>query len=307
VQGNNFHKSKNFKGDYMQIGVVFPQTEFGHQPQAILDYAQTAEGLGYSHILAYDHVLGANPNRPGGWKGPYTHLSPFLEPFVLFSFIAAVTHTIGLTTGILILPQRQTVLVAKQSATLDVLSGGRLRLGIGLGWNEVEYRALNQDFHNRGQRIDEQIIVLNLLWSNPLVQYEGIWHTIPDAGLKPLPVQRPIPIWLGGHAHRVLQRVAKYGQGWMPNYRQPAEALPSIQEIYRLLNDEKRDPNKFGIEARLPYGVGNADEWERIRNEWEAVGATHLTLNTMGSGFIAPEAHIEAIQRFATEMGITPL
>ena len=140
----------------MKIGVVFPQTEFGSDPNAIRDYAQTAESLGFTHILAYDHVLGANPNRPGGWRGPYTHDSPFHEPFVLFSFMAAVTQHIEFTTGILILPQRQTALVAKQAATLDVLSNGRFRLGIGNGWNEVEYIALRQDFHTRGRRIEEQ-------------------------------------------------------------------------------------------------------------------------------------------------------
>jgi alkanesulfonate monooxygenase SsuD/methylene tetrahydromethanopterin reductase-like flavin-dependent oxidoreductase (luciferase family) len=127
----------------MNIGVVFPQTEIGNDPVAIRDYAQTVEGLGYTHVIAYDHVVGANPNRPGGWLGPYTFETPFHEPFVLFAFMASVTHKLGFAPGIIILPQRQTVLVAKQAATLDVLSGGRLRLGVGIGWNQVEYIALN--------------------------------------------------------------------------------------------------------------------------------------------------------------------
>ena len=167
----------------MKIGVVFPQTEIGNDPLVIRDYAQTAEGLGYSHLLAYDHVLGANPQRPGGWSGPYTYQTPFHEVFVLLSYLAGVTQKLELVTGIVILPQRQTALVAKQTASLDVLSGGRLRLGVGLGWNEVEYAALNEDFHDRGKRMEEQVALLRRLWTEPLVDFKGTWHTIPDAGI----------------------------------------------------------------------------------------------------------------------------
>ena len=141
----------------MNIGVVFPQVEIGNDPAAIRDYAQAIEGMGYTHILAFDHVLGANPERAGGWTGPYTHRHPFHEPFVLFGFLAAVTSRVGLVSGIIILPQRQTALVAKQAAAVDVLSGGRLRLGVAVGWNAVEFEALGADFHTRGRRIEEQI------------------------------------------------------------------------------------------------------------------------------------------------------
>ncbi len=175
----------------MQIGLVFPQTEFGHDPAALTDYAQTAEALGYSHILTYDHVLGANPDRPGGWRGPYTYRESFLEPFVMFSYMAAITETLQFVTGILILPQRETALVAKQAATLDAISNGRLRLGIGTGWNKVEYIGLGQDFHTRGKRQEEQIELLRQLWTQELVTFEGRWHTIPDAGLNPLPGPAP--------------------------------------------------------------------------------------------------------------------
>src|SRR5664279_1385930 len=199
----------------MQIGVVFPQTEIGNDPAAIRDYAQTAEGLGFSHVLAYDHVLGANPQRPGGWSGPYTYLTPFHEVFVLFGYLAAVTQKLGLAAGVIILPQRQTALVAKQAASLDVLSGGRLRLGVGLGWNEVEYTSLNENFHNRGQRIEEQVQLMRRLWTEPLVDFKGKWHTIPDAGLNPRPVQRPIPIGFGGTAEVALRRLARLGDGWI--------------------------------------------------------------------------------------------
>jgi probable F420-dependent oxidoreductase len=268
----------------MKFGLVFPQIEFGTDPIAVREYAQVGEELGYSHILTYEHVLGANPERPGGWDGPYTYLDPFLEPISLFSFMAGSTKRIEFTTGILILPQRQTALFAKQAATLDVLSGGRLRIGIGLGWNMVEYTALNQDFHNRGKRVEEQVEVLRRLWTQPLVDFDGTWHKIPDAGLNPLPNQHPIPIWFGGHAEAVLQRIARLGDGWMPNYRTAEEALPSLERIRQYLTQTGRKIENIGIEARLPYGDGSPKIWEATILGWEAAGATHVSLNTMGSG-----------------------
>jgi probable F420-dependent oxidoreductase len=283
----------------MQIGVVYPQTEFGNDPAAIRDYAQTAEGLGYTHILAYDHVLGANPDRPGGWKGPYTYETPFQEPFVLFSYMAGITRKIGFATGIIILPQRQTALVAKQAATLDVLSGGRLRMGIGLGWNEVEYAALGEDFHKRGKRIEEQVAVLRQLWTQPLVNFEGRWDIIPDAGIKPLPVQQPIPIWFGGHAEPAVRRAARLGDGWLPNYRTPEDAQRALDLLKRSLREAGRNPDSFGIEARIPYGEGRADFWQLMARDWQAVGATHLSFNTMGVGFGSPAEHLQAITRIA--------
>ncbi|MGQ9815397.1 MAG: LLM class F420-dependent oxidoreductase [Candidatus Roseilinea sp.] len=288
----------------LNIGVVFPQTEFGHDAGALKDYAQTAEGLGYTHILAYDHVLGANPNRPGGWSGPYTFDTPFLEPFVLFSFLAAVTSKIGLTTGVIILPQRQTALVAKQAATLDAISGGRVRLGVGLGWNEVEYIALNEDFHTRGRRIEEQVTVLRELFMRPLVTFGGRWHAIPDAGIKPLPVQRPIPIWFGGHAERQLLRAARLADGWMPNYRMAADAQPAIDLLSAALTRAGRSWAQFGVEARIAYGDGNPDTWQALMRDWQAAGARYFTLNTMGCGFASPAEHVTAIQRFARAVGV---
>ncbi|MDR3575704.1 MAG: LLM class F420-dependent oxidoreductase [Anaerolineaceae bacterium] len=283
----------------MRIGVVFPQTEIGSDPAAIRDYAQTAEGLGYTHILAYDHVLGANPDRPGGWNGPYTHLTPFHEVFVLFSYLAGLTQTIELVTGILILPQRQTALVAKQAASLDVLSGGRLRLGVGLGWNEVEYIALNENFHNRGKRIEEQVVLLRRLWTEPLVDFKGAWHTIPDAGILPMPVQRPIPIWFGGFAEPVLKRIARLADGWMVLTRSAAAAKLDIDKLDRFLAEAGRSRSQVGLEARISYEAGDAKAWETDIREWQAVGATHLSINTMGCGLTTPQEHIQAIQKFA--------
>lgn len=288
----------------MKIGVIYPQTEYNCDPAAIRDYAQTVEALGYSHILAYDHVLGANPNRPGGWSGAYTHESPFQEPFVLFGYMAGVTQRISFATGILILPQRQTALVAKQAATLDVMSEGRLRLGVGIGWNQVEYIALNENFHNRGRRIEEQVTVLRLLWTQPLVNFSGRWHTIPDAGINPLPVQQPIPIWFGGRAEAALKRAAQLGDGWMLNYPTVADAQPSLELIDRFLAEAGRRQEEFGLEARLPYGDGNPKTWQKRIQEWQAVGATHLSVNTMGFGFNTPDAHLKALRTIAEAIGV---
>lgn len=288
----------------MKIGVVYPQTEYGNDPVAIRDYAQAADGLGYSHIVAYDHVLGANPARPGGWRGPYTHQTPFQEPFVLFSYMAAVTQKVGFFPGIIILPQRQTALAAKQAACLDVLSNGRLRMGIGIGWNEVEYISLNENFHNRGRRIEEQVEVLRLLWTLPLVTYTGRWHTIPDAGLNPLPVQRPIPIWFGGSAEAALRRMARIGDGWVTNYRTAAEARPALDLIERTLGEAGRPRVSFGFEARLAYGDGNPEVWETLIKDWREAGVTHLELNTMACGLRTPAEHLAALGDFARAVGI---
>jgi probable F420-dependent oxidoreductase len=283
----------------MKIGVVFPQTEIGNDPAAIRDYAQTAEGLGFSHLLAYDHVLGANPLRPGGWTGPYTHLTPFHEVFVLFGYLAGLIQHLELVTGILILPQRQTALVAKQAASLDVLSGGRLRLGVGLGWNQVEYAALNENFHNRGKRIEEQVTLLRRLWTEPLVTFQGKWHTIPDAGLNPLPIQRPIPLWFGGGAEAVLRRIARLGDGWMTQYRQAADARPALDMLKQYIEEAGRSPSQVGLEPRINYETGDPHAWEITLRDWQAAGATHLSFNTMGSGFKTPQEHIQAIRKFA--------
>ncbi|MFW5714487.1 MAG: LLM class F420-dependent oxidoreductase [Brevefilum sp.] len=288
----------------MKYGVVFPQTEFPSDPEAIKDFTQAAEDLGYNHILTYDHVLGVNPDREGGWSGPYSYTDPFQEPLTLFSFMAGFTRKLEFITGIIILPQRQTALVAKQAATLDVLSGGRLRLGVALGWNEVEYKALNKDFRNRGDRFEEQIQVLKRLWTEELVTFDGQWHSIQDAGINPLPVQRPIPLWLGGHADPVLQRVAKMADGWLPNYRTPGDASEALEKLQTYLEEENRSMADIGMEPRLRYEKGNPEEWARLAEDWQHAGATHLTVITMGQGFKTAEEHIEAIEAYAKALVI---
>jgi len=281
----------------MQIGVVFPQTEIGPDPAVVKDYAQTAEGLGFRHLLVYDHVLGADPNREGGWRGPYTDQHQFHEPFVLFGYLAALTRQLELVTGILILPQRQTALVAKQAAEVDVLTGGRLRLGIGVGWNAVEYEAMGEDFGTRGRRVVEQIRVLRRLWTEPVVDFSGKYHTIPRAGINPMPVQRPIPIWMGGMADAVLKRVARHADGWFPQFRPGSEQAQMFMEKLRgLVAEAGREMSQIGIEGRINYGDGNPDTWHTAIEEWRVLGATHLSVNTMGSGLTARE-HIEAVQK----------
>jgi probable F420-dependent oxidoreductase len=288
----------------VKIGLVFPQTEIGNDPAAIRDYAQAAEGLGYSHILAYEHILGANPDRAQPWTGPYTHEDAFHEPFTLFSFMAGVTERLAFTTGVLVLPLRQTALVAKQAACLDVLSGGRLRLGVGVGWNWVESVALNQSFRTRGRRIEEQVHVLRLLWTEPLVAFHGRWHSLPGVGLNPLPVQRPIPIWFGGHADAVLRRIAVLGDGWMPGHRRAADAGSSLDKIAAYLAEAGRSWDQVGLEPRLNYAHGDAGVWLTYVEDWQAAGATHLSLNTMGAGLSGAAAHIQAAERFARAVGL---
>jgi len=282
----------------MRLGVVFPQTEIGADPIRIRDYAQAAEGLGYDHLLAYDHVLGANPDSRTGWSG-YRHTDMFHEPFILFSYLAGITHKIEFVSGIIILPQRQTVLVAKQAAALDVLSGGRLRLGIGIGWNPVEYEALGENFHNRGRRSEEQIDVLRQLWTYELVTYEGRWHKITDAGLNPLPVQRPIPLWFGGTSDTVMRRLARIGDGWFPQGFGPDElGRKTLEKLRVYIRDAGRAPSEIGVEPRISVSHGDPDTWAEEASAWKKLGATHLSVDTMGAGFSSFQNHIDVIERF---------
>ncbi|OGO49670.1 MAG: LLM class F420-dependent oxidoreductase [Chloroflexi bacterium RBG_16_64_43] len=290
----------------MKIGLVFPQTEYGGDPIAVRDYAQTAEALGYSHLLAYDHVLGANPDRPGGFTGPYTYLTSFLEPFVLFAYMAAFTRSLEFCTAILILPQRQTALVAKQAATLDRLCQGRLRLGVGLGWNPIEYDALGKDFHTRGRRFEEQVELLRRLWTEPLVKYQGRWERVDDAGLNPLPVQQPIPLWFGGSAPRVIDRTARLADGWIAPGREPAAAKPLIERLCEALAAAGRAKSAFGIEVRMLYAEPDPSRWRSTIDAWQKLGVTHLSLNTMGCGLERPGDHLRAVRHFAEALGLTP-
>jgi probable F420-dependent oxidoreductase len=288
----------------MRIGVVFPQTEIGEDPIAIRDYAQAAEQLGYRHLLIYDHVLGASTaNRPN-WRGPYTSDTLFHEPFVLFGYLAGLTTRIELVTGVIILPQRQTALVAKQAAEIDVLSGSRLRLGVGIGWNDVEYQGLGENFHNRGARMEEQIDVLRALWTQPVVNFAGRWHQIEAAGIKPLPIQRPIPIWIGATADAAIDRAGRIGDGWFPQRPPDDQARAMVDRLRQAVAAASRPANAVGIEARLSIGQVPEAEWARFAESWRELGATHLCVNTMGAGLRSPQDHIDALRRVKDALGV---
>jgi probable F420-dependent oxidoreductase len=287
----------------MNVGVVFPQVEIGPDPGAIADYAQAVEALGYTHILVFDHVLGANPERPGGWKGPYTYRHAFHEPFVLFGFLAAATQRIGLVTGILILPQRQSALVAKQAAAVDVLSAGRLRLGVGVGWNAVEFESLGEDFSNRGKRVEEQITLMRALWTKDLVTFRGQWHRVSDAGINPLPVQRPIPIWMGGESEPVMRRAARLADGWMPHFRPGPEAQAVVDRLHGIVREAGRDPATFGIEGRMTLAQVPPEQRAREMAAWRSMsGVTHLCVHTVGLGLKSPAEHVRALEQFRKEV-----
>lgn len=279
----------------MKFGVVFPQTEIGTNPEDIAKFAVAVEDAGYDHILTYDHVLGADTTNRSDWKGVYSSEDMFHEPFVLFSYLAAICKRLEFVTGILILPQRQTALVAKQAACLDVFSQGRLRLGIGIGWNAVEYEALGENFRNRGRRSEEQIDVLRRLWAESTITYEGQWHSITEAGLNPLPSKRCIPIWLGGVAPQVVSRVARLGDGWLPFYNPNLEVqIHDMQAQARACN---RDPKTIGIECVLRTNRSREDAIKQI-NHCKDIGVTHISVVTMSQGLDTVQAHIDTISEY---------
>lgn len=280
----------------MQIGVTFPQNEIGADPAAIRDYVQTVEGLGYRHIIVYDHVLGVDPTNRPGWQG-YTYEQMFHEPFVLFGYIAALTQ-LELATAVLVLPQRQTALVAKQAAEVDILTGGKLRLGVGVGWNQVEYEALGMNFHIRGRVEEEQIEVLRLLWSQEIVTYKGNYHTINEAGINPLPTRRSIPIWTGGRSDALLRRTARLADGWFPLGRPNEKMREMVERLRRYTQEAGREPDAIGIEATVNARDGNVDEWMRQTGQWRQLGATYISINTMGAGFKSLNEHFEALRRY---------
>ena len=282
----------------MKFGVVFPQTEIGNDPGVIREFAQAADDLGYEHLLAFEHVLGADPVKHPDLPGLYTIESPFHEPFVLYGYLAGVTSRIKLTTGIVVLPQRQTALVAKQAAAVDVLSGGRLRLGVGLGWNRVEYEALGQDIHTRGRRVEEQIALLRALWTEESVDFTGRWHTVSGAGINPLPVQRPIPIWMGGGAEPVLRRVGALADGWLPMMQPDEAGRAALERVHGYAREAGRDPASIEVCARTNIGRTPEGEWASVIAAWAETGATQLDAMTMFGGYDTPQQHIDAIRRF---------
>jgi probable F420-dependent oxidoreductase len=282
------------KGVDMRIGVVFPQTEIGPDAGAVRAYGEHVEGLGFAHLLAYDHIVGADPKIHVGWDGPYDLHSTFHEPLVTFGYLAAVTTSLELVTGIVILPQRQAVLVAKQAAEVDLLSGGRLRLGVGLGWNEVEYEALGEDFSTRGKRCREQVELMRMLWTEETVTYRGTYHRVTGAGLAPLPIQRPIPVWFGASSARACRRAGRLGDGWFPMVGPGPKLEQALRVIEQAATEVGRDPAQIAMEGRVSWN-GNADELAEGLRVWADAGASHVSINTMGAGLTSVDDHLAAL------------
>ena len=265
----------------MKLGISLPLVDIQGDPIVVRDFAQAAEGLSYNGLSAPDHVLGVNVASRPDWGARNTSKDFFHDPFVLFGYLSACTRAIGFSTQVMILPQRQTALVAKQAASLDVLSGGRFRFGIGVGWNPVEYVGLNEDFHNRGKRQEEQVEVMRALWAEPHVTFKGKWHTIEDAGINPLPVRRKIPLWFGGHEDVTLRRIAKWGDGWIM-LAHPAGPVADAEfaKLRSYVKEQGRDPKSVGIEVWVSTGEGGPDDWRKQFLAWKEAGVTHVTVNS---------------------------
>ena len=286
----------------MKLGLSFPQTEIGTDPVKIKDFIQTAEGLGYDFITFVDHVLGEEAPRGASFAGNYTRDYMFHEVMVLMGYAAAVTKTIGLGTAVMILPQRQAVLVAKQAAEVDLLSGGRMRLGVGLGWNRVEYDALGMPFKNRAKRFSEQIDVMRELWSNRVIEYKGEFHSFDSAGINPEPIQRPIPVWIGAMKDVAVRRAARIGDGWFMYPRQePSDDAHEMISIYRQAAAEAgREPDSLGINATVFANQGlGPDEWRSIMEKWKEMGVNEFTFRTAESDLKNLKAHMNAIKEMA--------
>ena len=282
----------------MKYGVVFPHNEIGTDPGAIKAFAQGAEALGADHLLIYDHVLGADPNRPGGWRNrPYDKDVQFHEPFTTLAFLAAVTERIGMMTAVLILPQRQTVLVAKQAAEVALLSNNRLRLGVGTGWNQIEYEGLNEDFKTRGRRQSEQVDLLRRLWNEETLTYAGKHHRVSAAGINPRPSQQ-IPIWFGGSAPALLKRCAELGDGWIPLMGPTPEAAEVLTGITKLRAERGLSMAGFGVQAQAQVRGGTPERWHSHAEKWRDVGATHIAIASQTAGLAGVDAHLRAMASY---------
>ena len=278
-------------------GIVFPQTEIGADPGAVKAFAQGAEALGFDGLMIYDHVVGADLSHRPHWNGWYDLKDMFHEIFVVMGYIAALTERIQLVSGIVILPQRQTTLVAKQAAEVDILSGGRLTLGIGVGWNDVEFTALNEDFTNRGKRCEEQIEVMRALWTTESVDFDGKYHHLPEVGIKPLPVQRPIPIYLGGTADVVLQRAARMGDGWFP-MDSATDAAPMVEKLARFCEQAGREYSQFDVPCTISLADNDMDWVAGQIQAWKQLGASGFYLDTMNAGCKGVDDHLEVAAEF---------
>jgi probable F420-dependent oxidoreductase len=281
----------------MEFGAVFPHNEIGTDPGAIRAYAQGVEALGATHLLIYDHVLGADRDRPGGFEGPYDKDVAFHEPFTTFAFIAGCTERLEMMTAVLILPQRQTVLVAKQAAELAILSGNRFRLGVGTGWNEVEYVGLNEDFHNRGRRQSDQVRLMRELWSAETLDHTDPYHRVDRAGINPRP-EAPIGVWFGGGAPALLKRCGELGDGWIPLGAPNEHSKQAIETIRAHREAAGKSWEGFGIQAQAQYGGGTPERWATHAGRWQELGATHLAIATHNAGETDADGHLKRIEEY---------
>jgi probable F420-dependent oxidoreductase len=279
----------------MEIGVIYPQAQLGGDPDALRRFGQAAEEVGYDHLVLYDHVIGASheDREPPMW-GPYTERSPFHDPLVAFAYLAGLTERIEFVTGILIAPQRQTVLVGRQAADVDLMSGGRLRLGVGAGYNPVEYHAMGADFSSRGRKLNEQIPYLRRLWEEELIDWEGTYDQIDRANLVPRP-QRQIPIWCGGFAEAMFKRAVKMGDGFIFGYGLEADAMNGWLRVQELLGEAGRPVEEFGAQFLMhpPAAPYSDEETVEGAQRLAEAGATHASLYTMDRGFTEVDQHIE--------------
>ncbi|MBO0776640.1 MAG: LLM class F420-dependent oxidoreductase [Actinobacteria bacterium] len=288
----------------MQIGAVFPQTEIGADASAVRAYGQRVAELGFAHVLAYDHVLGADPQVHQPWNRPYDVHATFHEPMVLYGYLAGLT-SLELVTGIIILPQRQTALVAKQAAEVDLLTGGRFRLGVGLGWNAVEYEALGKQFSNRGRRIEEQVALLRRLWTEQSFTFKGEFEQVTAAGLAPLPVQRPIPIWFGAQSPRAYERAGRLADGWFPQLQPGPELDEARAVVHAAAGKAGRDPSALGMEGRVSWTAGGLPALTEQVGRWRDAGATHVSVNTMNAGLGGVNGHLAVLAEVAAALSLT--
>jgi probable F420-dependent oxidoreductase len=281
----------------MHLGAVLPHNEIGSDPGAIKAYLRGLEDLGVANLLVYDHVLGADADRPGGFRGAYDKDVAFHEPLTFFAFAAAVTTALELVSCVMILPQRQTVLVAKQAAEVAVLSGNRLRLGVGTGWNVVEYVGLNETFTNRGRRQAEQVELMRRLWTEPSFEFAGEFHTIDRAGINPLPTQ-PIPIWFGGSAPAAIERCARLGDGWVPLGSPNDKSAAMLAAIRSAREGAGGSMDGFAVQAQAQYAGGDPERWRGHAERWRALGATHLAIATHNAGPTDVDGHLARVAEY---------
>ncbi len=290
---------------HMRIGIAFPTTEIGTDPVVIRDFSQAIEGMGYKHLTCIDHVVQEVQESIEDWRSYYSLDNMFHEPLTLFSFLAGVTESIEMATAILILPQRQTALVAKQAAEIDLLSGGRLRLGVGIGWNAMEYDVLGQKFSTRARRVEEQVAYLRQLWTRRNSDFSGEWHNQKQTGINPLPIQQPIPLWIGAFEDPAIRRAGRIADGWFLNPRVPAgnESARQIGVMQKAAQEAGRDPASIGIDVTLLLGDREPEELADELKQWIGLGATHVTVRTMDAGLPSIDAHLDVFRRVRDAIG----